>query len=138
MAKYDVEQLCRVLRQVVQATRYRNRQIEDAIGLGHGTLSRLLSGDLELRVHHLLRLAEFLDVPPGDFFELAYTEESGRTRNRLADWTAPLRRRQTEEPPAGREDLRELIRETLREEIAALRRGEPDAAGGSGSPSAGG
>lgn len=134
MAKYDVARLRRVLRQVVKAARFPNRRIEDAIGLGHGTLGRLLSGDLDLRVHHLLRLAELLEVPPGDFFELAYAEESRRAGNRLADWIAPLRHRDAEAAPASRDDLRELIRETLREELAALRRGAPDDAGGDGSP----
>jgi hypothetical protein len=48
-----------VFREAIQGLRLTPRQIEDALDIGHGSLSRLLDGKIELKVRHLLA-----DRPP--------------------------------------------------------------------------
>jgi transcriptional regulator with XRE-family HTH domain len=147
MSKDILAPLRRILQLAVQGSGVSMRRIEDAIGLGHGNLAHILDGQLDIRVHHLVRLARFLSVPPADFLELAYGEAARNAEHRLSDWIGPLRPRfkqqKAAEPPAvaaaapppsapalpGRDDLREMMRSLLREELATLRDSE---GGGSG------
>ena len=89
------------------------------MGLGSGNLARLLDGSMEIRVRHLVGLARVLDIPPGDFLELAFPEVTQNASHRLADWIGP--RQPPRKPKATSqpklEELKTLIREAVREEI---------------------
>lgn len=107
-----------MLRAAVAACRRSNRDLEDALGLGHGTLQRLLDGRLDVRVHHLLGLARLLQVHPVEFLEQGFPDWPAR--HRLADWMDPDQRMRTVGKsglPATREELSELIRAIVREEL---------------------
>lgn len=128
MSQDDLGPLRHLLQRVVQGTGVSPRRIENAIGLGHGKLALILNGTLDIRVRHLLRLAHFLSVPPADFLELAYPETARNAQHRLNDWLAPMRPRFKQQPaeaaaaaPADQDELREMMRGLLREELAALR-----------------
>lgn len=125
-----------LLQRAVQSTGVSPRRIEDAIGLGHGKLAQILNGTLDIRVRHLLRLAHFLSVPPAEFLELAYPETARNAQHRLGDWLGPMRPRFKQQEGAaaaavttGRDELREMMRGLLREELAALRQPGPDGDG---------
>src|SRR6185295_6249171 len=66
----DLRSLCELLREAIAATRLTSREVEEALGIGHGKLERMLNGQLDLRVRHILALAAILKVSPGDFFIL--------------------------------------------------------------------
>jgi transcriptional regulator with XRE-family HTH domain len=126
-----------LLQRAVQSSGASPRRIEDAIGLWHGKLTQILNGTLDIRVRHLLRLAHFLSVPPAEFLELAYPETTRNAQHRLSDWIGPMRPRFKQEQgapaitaPASQDELREMMRGLLREELAAVRR--PGSAGGDG------
>jgi hypothetical protein len=115
----DLRQLRSLLRQVIAASRLGKREIETAMGIGHGQLERVLDGTLELRVRHVLGLAHVLGVPPKDFLEIACPEPPGGAKFRLRDWIgprelAPASAPDKSDPP----DLAAVVREAVREELA--------------------
>lgn len=52
------------------------RAIERKLGWSAGTLSRVLSGRIELKFRHLFDVLEALEFPAADFFALAYQKRS--------------------------------------------------------------
>jgi transcriptional regulator with XRE-family HTH domain len=130
MVDQDMDELRRLLRETVDCARAQmhTRDIEAALGVGHGNLDRLLNGTLELRVRHLLGFARLLKIPPADLFELGCTKATAAAQNRLLDWLGPDRRR-AQGPsrlPSTPEELAELIRSAVREELAAREGGSGD------------
>lgn len=118
MANKDLQQLRQVLREAVRASRMPIREMERQLGIGHGALYRMLDGELDLRVRHLLALADLLGVPPTDFFEIGCPDAMSRASKRLADWIGQTSR--ASEPTAASlslPELKELIRSTVREEL---------------------
>jgi len=117
----DLRQLRAVLRQAISASRLSSRNIETAMGLGHGYLERILDGRSELRVRHLLALAKLLNVPPQDFLELGVPQPEAGTKYRLKDWIMPPAfqpphaEKKTEAPAA---DLGKLVRDAVQEALA--------------------
>ena len=120
MADRKLQTLREVLRDAVQASRRTNRELERILGLGSGNLARLLDGSLDLRVRHLVALAELLDVSPADFLELGFPKARRADQARLSDWIGGPR--PANSVPATREELSGMIREIV-EEILARREG---------------
>jgi transcriptional regulator with XRE-family HTH domain len=123
MIDQDLKDLRQLLREAVDASRMYNRDIEDALEIGHGNLTRLLNGTLELRVRHLLGFARLLKVPPAELLELGCPDAVRTAQHRLMDWLGPDRRREAQDGPrlpSTPEELIELVRTIVREEMAAL------------------
>jgi len=114
----DTKPLRAVLRQAIAASRMGKRQIEVALGIGNGKLDRLLDGTLEIRVRHVLALARVLEVSPKEFLDLAYPEPPGGARYSLKDWFGPRHGAQAAPRKNDAADLREVVREVVREELA--------------------
>src|ERR1044071_6718362 len=118
----DLRQLRAVLRQAVSSCGLTARDIETAMGLGHGNLERILDGRNELRVRHILGLARLLKVPPQDFLELGVPQPEGGTKYRLHDWIMP---REMAPPNAARKaadpgnDVAKLVREAVQQALGA-------------------
>lgn len=121
----DLRSLCELLREAIAATRLSSREVEEALGIGHGKLERLLNGQLDLRVRHILALADILKVSPGDFFILGCPGALEAAQNELVDWLSPPARRKVAKAARSRstEDIANLVRITVREELAKIRRG---------------
>ena len=118
MSRDELSALRALMRDAVASCRRSNRELEDALGLGHGTLQRLLDGRIDVRVYHLLALARLLQVHPVEFLEQAFPDWPAR--HRLTDWMNPDQRKNEagrSGMPATREELAELIREIVREEL---------------------
>lgn len=116
MPKDELKELRAVLREAVKASRRSLRELENEMGIGHGNLKRLLDGDLEIRVHHLVALARQLQVHPKEFLELGFPDWPAR--HQLAEWMTPDRRksaRRASSPlsPEIEARLREIVREEL-------------------------
>lgn len=118
MADRKLKTLRQVLQDAVLASRRTNRELERILGLGSGNLARLLDGSLDVRVRHLVALAELLDVPPADFLELGFPDARRASQARLWDWIGGPR--PANSLPATREELSGMIREIV-EEILARR-----------------
>lgn len=121
----DLRSLRELLREAIAATRLSSREVEDALGIGHGKLERLLNGQMELRVRHILVLADILKVSPGDFFILGCPGAVEAAQHELVEWLSPpARRRAAKAARSGNtDDIAQLVRTTVREELARLRRG---------------
>jgi hypothetical protein len=89
MRHNDVKTLRQVFREAITASRRRNRELEVILGLGRGNLQRLLDGTLEVRIRHLLEMAELLSVPPADFLAMGCPETAAMAKHRLTEWIAP-------------------------------------------------
>lgn len=120
MRQEDLSELRAVLREAVAACRRSNRDLEDDLGLGHGSLQRMLDGQVDVRVQHLVALARLLQVHPMEFLELGFPDWP--VHHHLTDWMRPdLRKRARKRPglPSTREELSELIRGIVQEELDA-------------------
>jgi Cro/C1-type helix-turn-helix DNA-binding protein len=121
----ELKTLRQVLRQAARASHESTKDLETALGLGHGNLERLLDGSLELRVRHLVAMAKVLDVPPADFLELGLPEVHRSARHHLADWIGrpPLRAAAAEPAaaalPVSQDDLLQMIRAAVQEALDA-------------------
>lgn len=117
----DLRQLRAVLRQAISACGLSSRNVETAMGLGHGSLERILDGRNDLRVRHVLALARLLKVPPQDFLELGVPQPEAGTKYRLSDWIMPRHmappnaEKKTDSPP----DVAALVREAVQQALAA-------------------
>lgn len=118
----DLRQLRAVLRQAVNACGLSVRDIETAMGLGHGNIERILDGRSDLRVRHLLGLARVLKIPPQDFLELGLPQPEGGTKYRLRDWIIP---REMAPPHLAKtadgsgDDIARLVREAVQQTLGA-------------------
>jgi len=120
MSDQDLSQLRQVLRQAVDASRMPIREMERRLGVGHGSLYRMLDGEFDLRVRHLLALAEILGVSPTDFLEMGCPDAVRNAKRHLADWIGGASQTSAAKPSAASlslDGLKDLIRETVREEI---------------------
>lgn len=120
MSDQDLLQLRQVLRQAVGTLRMPVREIERRLGIGSGNLYRVIDGSLDLRIRHLLALADLLDVSPTDFLEMGCPDAVQRATRRLSDWLGAPTQESTSPPTAATlsiEELMELMRNTVREEL---------------------
>ncbi len=92
MRHNDIKTLRQILREAMHASGRRRRELEVILRLGRGNLERLTDGTMELKVRHLLDLAELLGIPPADFLALGCPETTAKANRRLTDWIAPGRR----------------------------------------------
>jgi transcriptional regulator with XRE-family HTH domain len=120
MADKDLLQLRQVLNKAVKATGLTAREIERRLGVGSGNLYRVIDGSLDLRIRHLIALADLLGVPPTDFLEMGCPSAMQRATGRLSDHIGASTRKSTSPATAATlsiEQLTELIRNTVREEL---------------------
>jgi DNA-binding Xre family transcriptional regulator len=91
-------------------------KIEDGLGIGHGTLNRLLDGRMELKLRHLVVFCKLLDIHPRDLIEAGFPNWAAK--HRLNDWMPVKLRKEASPPPALSDELVQAIRAVVREEIS--------------------
>jgi DNA-binding Xre family transcriptional regulator len=119
MSESDLKQLREVLRKAVQAAGLTNRELERRIGIGSGNIYRMYDGQLDLRVRHLIALADLLEIPPSDLLELGCPDAVSRAKRRLGDLIGQ-KSSEPAEPTAASlslDQLKELMRSAVREEM---------------------
>jgi hypothetical protein len=106
---FETVRLLELLREKVRLSRRSHRELERELNLGHGTIGNLFRGRTELRFRHLGMLGRALGFDPVEILLEAYGVY-----------------RPDPPPPPGlvltREDLREVVREAVREELGRRRR----------------
>jgi hypothetical protein len=125
MSDTDLRELRALLRETVAVLRRPTRELERELGIGSGRLRDLLDGTLELRVYHLLAFARVLSVPPEDLLAYSCAETRRTARYRLANWLPYLDKNKPSNAnanakPAEPDQLREVIRSVIREELEQL------------------
>lgn len=136
MDDLEVQQLLKLLDQAIHESRRSRREIERSLGLGQGYLSSLFRGRIELKVWHVYRLARELGHDPLKFFFTVSPPQDVRwvhehlglsregKKEREAEPAPPLR--PNPDTPVTRGELDDLVRRTIREELARLKDEEPE------------
>ncbi len=119
MSDHDLRNMRKMLFQLIQATGLADRQVEDAMGLGHGRLGRLYDGSMEIKLRHLLGLARRLKLSPGELVSMGSPETEELKQRRVADLLGIAAEQSPRKAAAEPDDLDERIRRLAREEIAA-------------------
>ena len=105
----QVEGLTRLLGGLIRVSGQTRQALERRLGWSAGYLSRLLSGDIDLKMRHVLMICEALAVEPGEFFRMAYPGPHGFE----AGWRAAAPRPRPAPPPPSDEELDRRIRASL-------------------------
>ena len=126
MLEEDLRTLGQILVRAVEESGLRRRDVERALKLRNGSLGYLADGSVDLRVDQLTALARLLRIPPGDLLRAGCPKTRAAATYRLTDWLGPLDNPLGKAAPAPaanpaptREELMEMIRTALREELAA-------------------
>lgn len=92
------------------------RQIERELGIAQGTLNRILTGKIQLKLVHLLDILTVLDVPFASFFAVAYAPEAVKdSSGELAQIQRLAGARKVPPIPLPRTEMRDLVLELLEE-----------------------
>jgi transcriptional regulator with XRE-family HTH domain len=76
MLDEEVRRFARLLEATVRVSRVPVREVERRLGMGAGTLPRIFSGKIDLKIRHVLGVLAALDVPADRFFETAYKDQA--------------------------------------------------------------
>jgi len=81
----EVTRLTSLLSSAIKFSGWKQRDIEKTLGWSSGSMSRLLSGGIELKIKHVLEICGVIGFPPARFFHAAYPsfEEGGNDAARL-------------------------------------------------------
>jgi transcriptional regulator with XRE-family HTH domain len=72
MPESEIERLLHLVKTVMRMLGVTNRELARRLGINPSHLSRILNGQLELKVEHLLTISDALGLQPDEFFRLAY------------------------------------------------------------------
>lgn len=119
MIQEEIQRLLQMLRVAMRILDVSNRDVEKALGLSYGYLSRLFSGAIELKVEHILQILEVIGLTPAEFFQLAYprkaTPSEAAVRMRaILDGFGPIS--PDERPPAAEvssEEVEKMVSKVL-------------------------
>ena|SRR5436305_2358596 len=121
--------LLELLAEIVARSNRSQREIERALGTGHGWLRLLFRGKTELKIRHIVALGPLLGFTPGEFFREAYPETAHSALEKVkaqAVVLPPLKGRRTKLSPAARLEVRDIVREEM-EKIGIPRSPSPAA-----------
>lgn len=125
MNKDEVQHLLVLLDEAIQSSRRSRREIERKLGLGQGYLGSLFRGRIELKVWHVYTLARELGLEPLSLFLRASPPRdpvwllhqlgvAGTDKPPLPE---------PDEAPLTRDEVENLVRRTLRQELDRLESG---------------
>jgi len=109
MVDTEVLRVARLLEAVVKVEKMPVRTLERSLGLGGGTLNRIFSGRIELKLRHILLILQTVGVKPDEFFRYAFEER-------------------TPEDNAGTAWIREAVKRMLRQDEEPAPRPAPNPA----------
>ncbi|HEV2852150.1 MAG TPA: hypothetical protein VHC97_05030 [Thermoanaerobaculia bacterium] len=129
--KDEVRRLLDILHTFMRMLAVSNREVERRLDLKHGTISRLLGGQIEAKLELVLSVARAIGLEYEEFFAFAYPERSSprpeseaarKLRSMLEDLRPPRSRGGASAGPQERtelfEDVKRAVREIM-EEMAA-------------------
>lgn len=85
MIEDDIRRCAKMLESVVRMDGLSARQLEEKLNYGAGTVNRLFSGKIELKLRHILLILEVIGIPPSQFFREVFPEdERPRSESEMA------------------------------------------------------
>jgi hypothetical protein len=125
MNKDEAQHLLVLLEEAIHGSRRSRREIERKLGLGQGYLGSLFRGRIELKVWHVYTLARELGLEPLTFFlQASPPRDPGWMMQQLG--VAGTDQPPLPEPgeaPLSRDEVEDLVRRTLRQELDRLASG---------------
>jgi hypothetical protein len=76
MSDAKAEQLARVLKLLIRFSKIQNQELEKKLGFSGGYMSRLLSGRIDIKISHVLDIADSLGMLPQEIFAIAFPASS--------------------------------------------------------------
>jgi hypothetical protein len=71
MVDMEIRRYAKVLEAVVKLSELSTRELERRLNLGGGTLNRIFTGKIDLKLRHILLVLEVVGMKPERFFQLA-------------------------------------------------------------------
>jgi transcriptional regulator with XRE-family HTH domain len=68
----ETRRIATALRTAIRLSGISHRQVERELGLSTGYLTRILAGQVQLRVTHVLGVCHIIGLPPASFFAALY------------------------------------------------------------------
>lgn len=81
MTNDEIRRCTKMLESVVRMSGMSARQLEERLDYGAGTVTRLFSGKIELKLRHILLILEEVGIPPSQFFREAFPDDGDRPRS---------------------------------------------------------
>jgi transcriptional regulator with XRE-family HTH domain len=123
--KQQAQHMIDVLRATLRALGFTNREIESRLGVSRGYLTRLFSGQMELRFDHITEIAEAVGVDPDELFRLAFppsrkpaSNDVMRLREKLGATPEPGSSPSSMEDLGLQRELERLVSKTVREVLS--------------------
>jgi hypothetical protein len=118
---YDDEsgRLLEHLAEIVARSHRSHRDIERAVGVGHGWLRLLFRGETELKVRHIVDLADLLGFTPGEFFREVFPDAKGQALEQVKAKAVALPEVKGQRAPLSAA-ARLVVRDIVHEELAKL------------------
>jgi transcriptional regulator with XRE-family HTH domain len=70
--KSQTAHLAQTLKKSIKALGLSQREVEKRLGMSRGYLTRLFGGEMDLKVDHVVEIAEILGIAPEEIFRLAF------------------------------------------------------------------
>lgn len=77
MSHEEIVRIAAALRTAIRLSGISHRQVERELGLSTGYLTRILAGQVELRVRHVLDVCRVIGLPPDRFFGALFPLQDG-------------------------------------------------------------
>lgn len=68
----EIQRVLSLLKRAIRSSGMSQKEVDRKIGVQPGYLSQVMIGRLDLKLKHLLRALEAIEVDPGGFFNLAF------------------------------------------------------------------
>lgn len=119
----EVETLLRLLDDEILKSRISKRKLEKILGQGQGYIGSLLRGRITLKVGHVYEIGEALGLDPLLLFYRAAPRENQERLVQALGIQSPAQGHPPPAdppPPMNREEIEELVRKVVRQELARL------------------
>jgi transcriptional regulator with XRE-family HTH domain len=118
--KEETERLIRMLRTAMRLLGFTNREIERRLGYTPSYLTRLFSGQIELRFEHVVDIVRAMGMTVDEFFRFAYPDrlekltEAAEKLHALLEEMRPTPKAPSRVPAWGEEEFEKTIVDALR------------------------
>jgi transcriptional regulator with XRE-family HTH domain len=114
----EIRQASRLLESLIQAAGVSEAELEQRLDVSPGYLGRVLSGEIELKLRHILSILRGLEIEPALYFESLYPVQPAGGTIRMEDLQQRLQSLglgdPSEVPPVVVDDLERLVQGAVR------------------------
>jgi hypothetical protein len=90
MVDGEIRRYAKMLEAVVKLSELSTRELERRLNLGGGTLNRIFTGKIDLKLRHILLVLEEVGMKPERFFQLAATQPAAGAGGAAGDHAGGL------------------------------------------------